>query len=178
MFTDTFSTWYALCDSETSIHWLQPATSEYQHTSQHTNKNVGTDMHGYDHFTLHSKARENTSRPLRGLSLLPYPRSKHAKKSVGILTHDALCCLCSHVPDKCFSLIGFCFGGWAIPLFGPVFSLLCASLLCHFFSLGLKKNKTKPWRDIITPLQFSTIVLLISRRHPTIGEDRLVTITR
>lgn len=79
-FTETSSTWFPLCDSQLCLIWLQPATSEYLHTSKHTQINISMSHHTDMQLKIqagHYKAS------LSCLSLLP-----HIKSTVGILAHE------------------------------------------------------------------------------------------
>lgn len=79
------------------------------------------DMHRYQHI---SKEQEPTTF-LYFFIFAPNATQFH----VGIMTHGESCVVI--VPNwkagKCFSLTAFCFGEWAIPLCGLVFSLWCSS---------------------------------------------------
>lgn len=77
LWLQTSSAWS--CDSQICVDWLQPATSEYLHTSLHVNK--PTNMHMCLDTTRHSKAAENTSRVIQGLPVLLYLGSNHNKGS-------------------------------------------------------------------------------------------------
>lgn len=96
----------------------------------------------HTHAKISVSQTENSSGPLQGLSLCFFILAPNMKQAVWEfwLIHTEYCVVYSpkQRADKCLSLTLFCFGGWAIPPCGLVFSLWCASTLCHSLSLGLK----------------------------------------
>lgn len=115
----TSSTWYALCESQLCLHWLQPATWIPAYLT-----------------ACKQKCGDTLARPQQGFSLLLNPCFKHEKGSEGILTL-VLFIVPDQEADKCFPWQRFVLED-ELSLSVDCFLVVCVPSL-SFCQRGLKK---------------------------------------
>lgn len=158
-------------NKQAGAHAITHAGTQATHTQKISASHITqTDNRGWE---------PTTTKPFQTLFLLLYPRFKHQKGCIGVLTHCQSCISRSSEPkaEKRFCLTAFSFRGCASHLCGLVL-LWSASLLCLSFRLDFKTPLQSHNNTPAIPHHCLMSNSIISLGNLTIRKDKLVTIRR